>query len=230
LPPKRKQTEIKEEVLRYIADHRGEIDIAKCAKDFGLSEAEVIETIGILQGAGRIEKEKVIPPPKLAPRKKPTRVAPPSPRAVKRLPKEGMVRDLIEKKKKGRNLKIASLLLFLALIIAIIFVISTPPGELIYEKTQVVAQGMGTAYFDFWLNEGDSILIQVGTNLGEAFNVSLFYENEGYYEFLESESKGKRETASFRMVVSYDGYYRLKVTPVTILSAEEVWVKVWRVK
>lgn len=59
--------------------------------------------------------------------------------------------------------------------------------------------------------------------------MSLFYENEGYYEFLKSASKGKRETASFRMVVSYDGYYRLKVTPVTILSAEEVWVKVWLV-
>jgi hypothetical protein len=52
--------------LRYLRDHGGEIDIAKCAEELGLSEPEVEEAIDLLQREGKIKKEEVGPPVKPA--------------------------------------------------------------------------------------------------------------------------------------------------------------------
>jgi hypothetical protein len=73
--PKKGKAEIKEEVLRYLFEHGGEIDIAECAKELALSTAEVEEAIEFLQKEGQIEAEEVGPPreekPPEAPPEKP---------------------------------------------------------------------------------------------------------------------------------------------------------------
>jgi hypothetical protein len=44
-------------ILDYVADRGGVIDVVECARDLGLSKAEVAEAIETLQREGRVEKE-----------------------------------------------------------------------------------------------------------------------------------------------------------------------------
>jgi predicted DNA-binding transcriptional regulator len=65
--PEKERAEIKEEVLRYLVEHRGEIDIAECAKELGVLGSEVEKAIEHLEKEGQIGREEISPPTKPAP-------------------------------------------------------------------------------------------------------------------------------------------------------------------
>jgi predicted DNA-binding transcriptional regulator len=65
--PEKERAEIKEEVLRYLVEHGGEIDIAECARELGVSGGEVEKAIERLEKEGQIGREEIGPPVKPVP-------------------------------------------------------------------------------------------------------------------------------------------------------------------